>query len=210
LKKSDANFFETHYLVNRFKCFNHNTYWFPNVRKKPNTPRSGKYKKRFIFIGSITKEKGIMELLYASNLLDDSYVIDLYGPIAADFRSFDFSPYRAVYQKALQPNHILETLRQYDVLILPSYREGYPGVIIEALSLGIPIIATKLEGIKEMIDEKCGIFIPPQNTEDIKNSVLYFNEENYRYFSQHALEYFEPFDSDSQTDCFISLIKLEK
>jgi glycosyltransferase involved in cell wall biosynthesis len=210
LKKSDANFFETRYLVNRFICLNNNTYWFPNVRKKPDILRSGGYQKRFVFIGSITREKGVMELLEASNLLDDSYVIDLYGPIAADFRSFDFSPYRAVYKKALQADQVLKTLRQYDVLILPSYREGYPGVIIEALSLGIPIIATKLDGIKEMIDEKCGIFLSPQNTKDIINSVISFNEENYRYFSQYALEYFEPFDSDVQTNRFISLIELEK
>jgi glycosyltransferase involved in cell wall biosynthesis len=210
LKKSDANFFETRYLVSRFVSFNHNTYWFPNVREKPDTARSGGYQKRFIFIGSITREKGIMELLEASNLLDDSYTIDLYGPIAADFASFDFRPYHAVYKKALNPAHVLETLRQYDVLILPSYREGYPGVIIEALSLGIPIIATGLEGIKEMIDEKCAIFLTPQNTKDIKNSVMYFNEENYNFFSTNALRCFEPFDSDVQTNRFLSLIILKE
>lgn len=206
LKKSDVNFFETHYLVKYFSKFNIHTYWFPNVRAKPDCLRNGAFKKRFLFIGTITKEKGVLELLKASNLLDNSYTIDLYGPLGYDFKTFDFSPYRAVYRKALRPNQVMEILRQYDVLVLPSYREGYPGIIIEALSVGLPIIATGLAGIKEMIDEKCGIFIHSKNTNDIKNSVEYFDEENYKYYSENALKCFESFDSNVQTPKFIQII----
>jgi glycosyltransferase involved in cell wall biosynthesis len=206
LRYSNANFFETKYLVNYFSKFNPHTYWFPNVRAKPVQLRSGPYQKKFVFIGTITKEKGVIELLEASNLLDETYVIHLYGPIAKDMDGFNFSTYRAVYQKALRPNEVLETLRAYDVLILPSYREGYPGIIIEALSVGLPIITTDLAGIKEMLDEKCAIFIRPENTKDIKNSVIGFNRDNYNYFSKNAIKCFELFNSDIQTPKFIQTI----
>lgn len=206
LKKSDANFFETRYLVEYFRKLNPCTYWFPNVRVKPNVIRTGRFKKRFVFIGTITREKGIFELLEASNLLDNSYTIDLYGPLGDDFKTFDFSPYHAVYRKALRPNQVMEILRQYDVLILPSYQEGYPGVVIESLSIGLPIIVTDLAGIKEMIDEKCAIFINPKSTNDIKKSVEYFDENNYKYFSNFSLESFKMFDSESQTSKFINTI----
>lgn len=206
LKKSDANFFETRYLVEYFRKLNPHTYWFPNVRVKPKIIRTGKFKKRFVFLGTITKEKGIFELLEASNLLDSSYTIDLYGPLGDDFISFDFSPFHATYQKALRPDQVLEVLRQYDVLILPSYQEGYPGVVIESLSIGLPIIVTNLAGIQEMIDENCAIFINPKSTNDIKKSVEYFDDNNYKYFSDFALESFNIFDSESQTSKFINTI----
>ncbi|MDD2367673.1 MAG: glycosyltransferase family 4 protein [Sulfuricurvum sp.] len=210
LKNSDANFFETKYLVNHFSSFNQNTYWFPNVRKKVEILRSGPFQKRFIFIGTITREKGVIELLEASTLLDESYTIHLYGPIAEDMKGFDFSPYRAKYQRALNPKEVPLILKDYDVLILPSYREGYPGIIIEALSVGLPIIVTELAGIKEMIDEKCAIFIHSKNTNDIKNSVECFDEVNYKDLSENTLKCFESFDSDIQTPKFIQMILNEE
>lgn len=209
LKSANAIFFETKNLVNHFSSFNQHTYWFPNVRKKPDRHHSGPFQKRFVFIGTITKEKGVLELLEASQTLDDSYTIHLYGPIARDMKEFDFSSYNDVYQRALKPTEVIEVLCDYDILILPSYREGYPGIIIEALSLGLPIIATELPSIKEMIDEKCAIFIRSKNTNDIKNSVLYFNKDNYDYFSKNALECFELFNSNIQTPKFIQTILKE-
>lgn len=200
LKNSAVNWFETQYLVNYFTMFNPKTYWFPNVRRKPEFHREGKYAKRFLFVGNITKEKGIVELLNASNQLDDTFTIHLYGTINPDMREFDFSSYNARYQRALRHDEVLKTMAQYDILILPSYREGYPGVIIEALSVGLPIIASNLSGIREMIDEKCARFVQPGNVTDIVQAITYFNNVNYLDFSENALKFFEPFDSDLQSE----------
>jgi len=209
LKNSYYNFFETKYLVNYFSALNQNTYWFPNVREKTVKIREGAYQKKFIFIGSVTQEKGIKELLDASNLLDDSFVIDIYGNIAKDLQNCDFSMYKAEYKGALRSENVLDTLCQYDVLILPSYREGYPGVIIEALSVGLPIIATKLQGISEMVDEKSSILIEPRNIEQLKEAIESINEYNYKSFSLNSLKAFEQFDSDVQTEIFFQNMGLK-
>jgi glycosyltransferase involved in cell wall biosynthesis len=208
LKNSDANFFETHYLVKYFSHLNKNTYWFPNVRAKPDTIRNGKFQKRFLFVGNIMKEKGVIELLEASNRLDETYTIHLYGETKSDLLEFDFSPFKAVYKNALKHQEVLERMRNYDVLILPSYysAEGYPGVIIEALSVGLPVIATGLAGIKEMVDEKCALFVRPKNIEDIKNAIVSINTDNYPLYSENALKCFEQFDSELQTKKFIDAI----
>lgn len=206
LETSDVNFFETRYLTRYFTPFNPSTYWFPNVRTKSQYIRNGTFQKRFIFIGQITREKGIIELLEASNQLDDSYTVHLYGPLGEDMRNFDFTPFRALYQKALPPEQILKTLSHYDCLILPSYREGYPGVIIEALSVGLPIIATDLEGIKEMIDQKCAILVKPKSSSDIYTALHSIDEESYCRLSSHALECFQPFESEIQTKRFLMLL----
>jgi glycosyltransferase involved in cell wall biosynthesis len=208
LKRSDANFFETKYLVDFFSSFNKHTYWFPNVRLKPLEIRQGKFQKRFIFLGKVTKEKGIIELLQASNQLDDSYIIDLYGYKGDDLLTFNFDNYKANYKRALAATEVLDTLRKYDVLVLPSYIEGYPGVIIEALSVGLPVIATNLDGIKEMVDERSTVFIEPKNVDQLKQAIESFTESNYIERSEAALKQFSQFESGYQTEQFFAHIGL--
>ena len=208
LKNSDINFFETKYLVSKFKKLNDNTFWFPNVRPKPKITRKIAYKKRFIFLGQVKEEKGIKEILEASNILDDTYKIDLYGDMSPDMKEVDFSKYKANYKGALQVEQVLEVLAQYDVLLLPTFwkGEGYPGVIIEALSLGIPIIATKLRGIKEMVDGSCSVLIEPKNTEELKKAIESFDNGNYQNMVENALKAFQKFNSDIQTKKYMEKI----
>ena len=50
-----------------------------------------------------------------------------------------------------------------DLVTLPSYREGCPNVVIEALAAGRPVVATNVGGIPELMDSTCGRLVPPQN-----------------------------------------------
>lgn len=208
LKKSDINFFETKYLVKKFKLQNKDTYWFPNVRVKPNVKREGEYQKKFIFLGQVKEEKGVKEILEVSNLLDNSYTFDIYGKLFENMEYIDFDQYKATYKSSLDPKDIQKTLCQYDVLVLPTFwkGEGYPGVIIEALSVGLPIIATNLKGIKEMINEKSSVLINPKNVERLKEAIESFNKINYTEKSSAALKQSKSFDSEVQTKLFLERI----
>jgi len=208
LKNSTYNFFETKYLVDFFKKFNDNTFWFPNVREKQIIDNKKEFKKKFVFISQLYKSKGVDEILEASNMLSDEYQVDLYGPLRDDYTEKYFTKYKANYKGALKSNEVFNTLKDYDVLILASYYpgEGYPGVVIEALSVGKPVIVTDLESIKEMVDETCSIFVKPRNSNDIKDSILMFNDDNYQSYSKNALLTFNNFDSDIQTTKFLEII----
>jgi glycosyltransferase involved in cell wall biosynthesis len=63
-------------------------------------------------------------------------------------------------------------MEQMDILVLPSYGEGFPLVLLEAMSIGLPVIASRVAGIPEMIvDGETGILIPPGNIEVIGDEI---------------------------------------
>jgi glycosyltransferase involved in cell wall biosynthesis len=211
LKNADALFFETKYLVRYFSEFNKHVYWLPNARSTPVVVRGHKeYLKKFIFLGRVRKEKGILELLETSNLLSDDYRIDIYGPIIGEF---DFTKYKANYKGMLNPEDIPSVLSEYDVLVLPTFwlGEGYPGVIIEAFSVGLPVIASSLEGIKEIVEDGSnGILIEPQNVDELVDAFKFFNKDNYTDFAQNALQCFEQFNSEVVTRNFLEQLTERK
>jgi glycosyltransferase involved in cell wall biosynthesis len=60
-----------------------------------------------------------------------------------------------------------------DIFVLPSVLEGFGIVILEAMAMGIPVVATNVDGIKEVIiNGECGILVPPRNHEAIANAVI--------------------------------------
>ena len=74
-------------------------------------------------------------------------------------------------------------------LILPSYREGFGSVIIEAAASKVPIIASDIPGPKDFIDHmKNGYLIKPKDSTDIKNALNFYRENNklLKIFSENA------------------------
>jgi len=211
LRKADMLFFETKYLVEYFSKINPRSFWFPNVRSdkiKPILPRV--FTKRFVFISHVCKGKGIDQILEASISADDSYTIDIYGPITEkEYTPDHFIGYKAKYKGALKSDRVLEILNTYDVLLLPSYRseEGYPGIIIEAYSLGIPVISTNLLAINEICENgKEGILVEPKNSRQLTEAILSVNDQNYEIYSENAYKKFHLFRSDVHTRQFIKYI----
>jgi glycosyltransferase involved in cell wall biosynthesis len=209
LKNADLVFFETKYLVEYFKHFNERTYWHPNIRSNPNFEDKPKeYKRRFAFISLVAVSKGIDELLEVSNMLDDSYTIDIYGKTLEEkYTKEYFEKYKANYLGSLSPDEVQEKLKEYDVIVLPSHEEGYPGIFIEAYSFGIPVLTTTLPPIMEIVrDRENGILVEPKNVESLYKGFLAFNDENYKKMSRYAYDSFEEFDSLKQTQKIVDLI----
>lgn len=207
----DILFFEMKHLVEHFKPMNPNTFWFPNVRQQISSSDAIRtFSKRFVFISHVKHDKGVDEILEASNKLDSTYTIDIYGPISeAKYTPAYFSHYKARYQRALPSSEVIEVLNTYDILLLPTFYkgEGYPGIILEAYSLGIPVITTTLKGIQEITEnQQTGLLISPQNVDELVSAIRYFNYENYSPFSTQARKYFDTFDSDIQSRIFFERI----
>ena len=71
-------------------------------------------------------------------------------------------------------------LKAFDAFVLPSRREGFPYVLLEALQAGLPIIATNVGGVPEALGD-AGIVIEAENTEQLTNTLeLIFSDSNKR------------------------------
>jgi glycosyltransferase involved in cell wall biosynthesis len=59
-----------------------------------------------------------------------------------------------------------------DVVVLPSLSEGFPFVVLEALAMSRPVVATYVNGVPEIIEEdKTGLLVPPRDSEALKRAV---------------------------------------
>ena len=165
--------------------------------RKDNTsylrPTDRPFQKRFVFMGHVKATKGIDIVLEALQQLDDTYTVHFYGPIKDKKYQTTFNNTHSNYQRLLQKEEVLPTLQEYDVLILPTYfsGEGYPGAIIEAYSLGLPVLTTHWKAIPEIVKhETTGYLIQPKSVEAFIEGIQFFNSDNYTDLSQNARNYF--------------------
>lgn len=204
--KSDTVFFETKELISFFDHKVNHAVWLPNARKSPEFKILSKpYQKKFVFVSRIIPDKGIPEILEVFSRLDSTYSIDIYGPI--DDRYYNSSLFlntpNTHYKGLLASDQVVEVLNQNDVLILPTYAhgEGYPGIIIEALSVGLPVITTNFRTIPEIVqNDYNGKLIPIKDVDALENAILFFNETNYKIYSRCAKESFEQFEAEKVFD----------
>jgi len=182
-------FLQTRALMNYFAQFQANTQQLPTSRDLPEIQPQPNFQKRFVFLGHIKKSKGIELLEQTAQEIDESYTIHAYGPIQDE----KYRTQLSIYQGLLAKERVHQTLNQYDVLVLPTWfsGEGYPGVIIEAYSLGMPVITTQWKSIPEIVeDQKTGLLISPKSLKELTTAIQAFNTDNYAQFSQAAKDYF--------------------
>lgn len=211
--KSDLVIVETKVNVQCFEVLGaKEIYWLPNVRSKQSIEdKEPSFKKRFVFISHVKESKGVMELIQAADALDDSYTIDVYGPVFDEFDLKAFDNSSAKYKGTLTPEQVISTLKEYNVLVLPTYykEEGYPGIVIEAMSLGIPCISTFWNSIPEIIEDGYnGILVPIKNQQALRNAMQHYDKKNYNIFVKNTLKKFSEFDEIKVYERL--LLKLEK
>jgi teichuronic acid biosynthesis glycosyltransferase TuaC len=128
-----------------------------------------------VFIGRFVPLKGLRELFEAAAILRTSrphlHVVCIgEGPLDQELRKRASQPDLAghvSFAGVANPHEISRWLAASNVFCLPSYSEGCPNVVIEALSCGRPVVASNVGGIPELLDSRCGILVPPKNAQQL-------------------------------------------
>ena len=152
------------------------------------------------FVGRITRDKGINELLEAFMGLNNHAKLLLVGPMN---EAGTLDP--ALLEKAKKHPDILfhgavaDVERYYaalDVLVLPSYREGLGMVAIEAEGMGTPVIASRIPGLVDAVDETAAVLVPAKDMPALREAMRGFPERDYRGMGEAAARFAkESFDS---------------
>lgn len=129
-------------------------------------------------VGRLEKEKGIKYLLLAMKIILTRFPnarLEIIGD-GSQFKELkEFSKKLGISNSVIFFGKFADVIPFYkkmDIFILPSILEGFGIVLLEAMAAEVPVIATDVDGIKEVvIDGECGILVPPKNPEAIANSV---------------------------------------
>ncbi len=138
----------------------------------------------FVFVGRIVSDKGINELIKAFSELQTvenkpaGIKLLLVGGLENDLDPLNPETLAEINQnKDIISVGFQQDVRSFfaiaDALVFPSYREGFPNVVMQAGAMGLPSIVSDINGCNEIIVEgENGLIIPPKNVEKLKEKML--------------------------------------
>ena len=146
----------------------------------------------FVFVGRLVGDKGINELVQAFTKMSKTHTnskLLLVGPLETDLAPLlpntlnEIKMNDAIIYTGFQTD-VRPYLAISDVLVFPSYREGFPNVVMQAGAMGLPSIVTDINGCNEIIQPDVnGILIPVKDIqaiykamEELINDKSYYNK----------------------------------
>ena len=158
------------------------------------------------FVGRIVRDKGLVELVQSWRVLREECP-SLHLLVAGPFESRDPIPADVEAMMRSDPRihlagmvHDMPSIyRTLDLLVLPTYREGFPASLLEAAAMGVPVIATRIPGCVDAVrDGETGLLVPVRDAEALTAAIrVYLGDPKLR--RQHgangrdrALREFDP------------------
>ena len=144
-------------------------------------------KPNIVFLGKLCERKGIYDLIEAVKKISRSnFILNLYGDgeIEAVKKLIEKENLsHKIFVNGWVPHEIIADLYDAaDILVLPSYVEGLPMVVLEAIGRGLPVVATNVGGTAEAVmDGESGFIINPGDVNDLaKKLEILINDADLR------------------------------
>jgi glycosyltransferase involved in cell wall biosynthesis len=156
----------------------------------------------FSFVGRIVKDKGIGELVHAFKRLPEltggaKVYLLLIGPFEQELDPLHEDDYKFLHDSknvilAGFQSDVRPWIMASDVFVFPSYREGFPNVVMQSCCLNVPCIVSNINGCNEIIQHgQTGIIVPVKNAEAVYQAMvtLMENAPLRQSYSQAARNY---------------------
>jgi glycosyltransferase involved in cell wall biosynthesis len=175
---------------------------------------------RFLFPARMLKDKGLIEFIEAAKIFGEKYP-NMEFVLAGDLDTKNPTGISgAALQKMIAGTAIswigfqktmIPVYQESDVVVLPSYREGFPKALIEACAIGRPVIATDVPGCRDCVANKInGFLIPVKNVDKLCEAMLKFwIDKNLIYSMGNAAAQLalQKFDSRKINEQFMAVFK---
>lgn len=143
----------------------------PTVQDKPQgAPLTA------VFVGWVVPTKGVTELVTAWSSLDaPDWRLVVAGPgdptYVAELRSMLARSDSVEFVGEVDHDEALRLIASADLFVLPSHTEGFPNVILEAMALGRPTVATDVGAVGSMLADGCGVVVPARGVESLGDAL---------------------------------------
>lgn len=139
----------------------------------------GKDDRVVVYVGRFVEAKGLRELIEAARglaALDGRFKLVLIGDGVMKDQLHQLIHATGLADRVLlpggmPPKQVARWITASDVLTLPSWSEGYPNVVVEALACGRPVVATDVGGTREIVTAANGILISPKNVVELTSAL---------------------------------------
>ena len=150
------------------------------VNMKNFTPEKQPAEISFLFIGRLIKDKGIMEYLEASKVIKQQYpnirclLVGPYDSNPSALKESELQPYieNGYIEYYGEQKDVRTYLKQVTTFVLPSYHEGTPKTILEAMAMNRSIITTDAPGCRETVEDgKNGLLVQVGSVESLVDAM---------------------------------------
>jgi len=134
-------------------------------------------KTKLLFVGRLSVQKNIPQLLGSLEGISDQFETHIVGngALEHDLKLLvkNLRLHNIIFHGRKDGNDLIKLYRESDIFLLPSNREGMPLVLLEAMAMSLPIIATKVTGNRDVVmNNKNGLLVPLNDIVAFRNSLL--------------------------------------
>jgi glycosyltransferase involved in cell wall biosynthesis len=137
---------------------------------------------KIIYSGHLWRSKGIDLILEFSKIKPENIEIDLYGSL--DEYDLEYlSRFNVNYRGIYKHDQCYNVLVNYDLLILPTSArcEGYPGVILESMAVGVPVLVSNWNAISEVVTSDRGLIMDNISAQNLLEEILKLQSDRLFY-----------------------------
>lgn len=176
IQRYGARAAQVHTIVNGYNT----SVFYPQsqaaARRKLNVPAAAKL---IVYVGRLVEAKGLRELLSAFETLarENPHAVLAFvgdGTMGVELNTLvnrGAWADRVLLPGSQAPEEVAVWLAAADTLCLPSWSEGYPNVVVEAIASGRPVVATDVGGTSEIVNASNGLLVPPRNPVALANAL---------------------------------------